>query len=74
VRTIAWAVRELPPDEIASGYDLTAQQVTDALAFYDAHRGEIEASLEEDRQLERAHGSGGREHSLAECLAALSPS
>ena len=38
--------------EIAADYDLTAEQVADALAFYEAHRGEIEASLAEEQASE----------------------
>lgn len=36
----AWG---MAPAEIAADYDLTPEQVTEALAFYEAHRGEIEA-------------------------------
>jgi len=57
VRTIAGAVRSwsMSPDEIAEEYELTEEQVADALSFYEAHRGEIEASLSEERLLEQAH-------------------
>ena len=41
-----WA---MAPAEIAADYDLTPEQVTEALAFYEAHRGEIEASLAEEQ-------------------------
>jgi uncharacterized protein (DUF433 family) len=45
----AWG---MAPAEIAADYDLTAEQVTEALAFYDAHRGEIEAALTEEQTSE----------------------
>jgi hypothetical protein len=40
------------PAEIADEYDLTPEQVTDALTFYEAHRGEIEASLTDEQTSE----------------------
>jgi len=43
------------PPEIAADYGLTAEQVTEAFAFYDAHRGEIEASLADEQQSEPAN-------------------
>ena len=45
----------LVPAEIAREYDLTEEQVADALAFYEAHRGEIEASMADEREIERAN-------------------
>ena len=42
--------------EIAENYDLTQEQVEGALAFYEAHRGEIESSIAEEVHLEEAHG------------------
>jgi len=42
----------MDPSEIAADYDLTAEQVTDALAFYAGHRGEIEASLADEQTSE----------------------
>ncbi|HEX2223131.1 MAG TPA: DUF433 domain-containing protein [Thermoanaerobaculia bacterium] len=41
---------------IAENYDLTQEQVEGALAFYEAHRGEIESSIAEEVHLEEAHG------------------
>lgn len=38
--------------EIAVDYELTPEQVRDALAFYEAHRGEIEASLADEQTSE----------------------
>lgn len=57
VETIVVAARNwgLSPAQIAEDYELTLAQVQEALAFYAAHRGEIEASLAEERQTESAH-------------------
>jgi len=46
----------MDPAEIAHDYDLPEVRVREALAFYAAHRSEIESSLTADRQLEEAHG------------------
>ena len=40
------------PDQIADEYGLTRAQVREALAFYDAHRAEIDADLDAERRLE----------------------
>ncbi len=42
----------MAPSEIAADYDLTPEQVAEALAFYEAHRGEIEASLADEQRSE----------------------
>jgi len=57
VRTIGGAVHSwnMSPAAVAEDYDLTEEQVADALAFYETHRGEIEASLSEERLLEQAN-------------------
>ncbi len=54
VQTIVGAVRswELSPEEIASDYDLTKAQVQEALDFYEAHRGEIDAAIAAEENLE----------------------
>jgi uncharacterized protein (DUF433 family) len=39
-------------EEIAADYELEANQVKEALAFYDAHRAEIDASIEAEERLE----------------------
>lgn len=54
VQTIVLALRHwnMTVSEIADDYNLTEEQVQAALAFYDAHRGEIEASIADERQLE----------------------
>ena len=56
VQTLVVAAREwrLSPAQIAAEYDLTEAQVKDALAFYEAHRQEIEASLAAEQALEEA--------------------
>lgn len=38
--------------EVAYQYDLTETQVNEALAFYEAHREEIDAALEAEARLE----------------------
>ena len=40
------------PAQIAAEYDLTEAQVKDALAFYEAHRQEIDASIAAEQVLE----------------------
>jgi uncharacterized protein (DUF433 family) len=56
VQTLVVAAREwgLSPAQIATEYDLTEAQVKDALAFYEAHRQEIEASIAAEQALEEA--------------------
>lgn len=49
---IARQVWKMGPTEIAADYDLTPEQVTNALSFYEAHRGEIEASLADEQTSE----------------------
>jgi uncharacterized protein (DUF433 family) len=41
--------------QIAEDHDLTLEQVQEALAFYQAHRAEIDASLAEEQRLESSH-------------------
>lgn len=48
-----WAMR---PAQIAAEYDLTKVQVEESLAFYEAHRDEIDASLEAEKALEPDSG------------------
>lgn len=54
VQTIVVAVEhwQMTPEQVAAEYDLTLAQVEEAIAFYAAHRIEIEASLEAERGLE----------------------
>jgi uncharacterized protein (DUF433 family) len=57
VQTLAVANRSwgMSPLEIATDYDLTEAQVSAALAFYEAHRGEIEAAIADEQQREPAN-------------------
>jgi uncharacterized protein (DUF433 family) len=45
-------VWNLSVSEIADGHDLTEEQVLEALAFFEAHRSEIEAAIAEEQQYE----------------------
>jgi uncharacterized protein (DUF433 family) len=57
VQTIVIAAEQWgqSPDEIAADYDLTLAQVEEALAFYAAHRAEIDRAIEAEQTLEAAH-------------------
>jgi len=54
VRTIVVAhhVWNLSASEIADNHDLTEEQILEALAFFEAHRSEIEADIAENEQYE----------------------
>jgi uncharacterized protein (DUF433 family) len=52
VATQRW---ELTPDQIAEEYGLTEAQVKEALAFYEAHRAEIDADLAVEQAMEGDH-------------------
>ena len=52
IQTIVIAVESKTPQEIAEDYDLTHAQVQEALDFYEAHRAEIDAFIQEDAALE----------------------
>ena len=52
---IAHARWQQSPSKIATEYDLTETQVQNALAFYEAHRTEIEAAIAAEQALEPAH-------------------
>jgi uncharacterized protein (DUF433 family) len=58
VQTIAIAAHDwkMSPAEIAEDYDLTDLQVKQALAFYDAHRTEIEAAIAAEQMLAPVSG------------------
>ncbi len=45
----------LSPNEIAAEYGLSEAQVNEALAFYAAHRSEIDAAIAAEEALESAH-------------------
>jgi uncharacterized protein (DUF433 family) len=57
VQTLALANRSwgMSPLEIATDYELTEAQVSEALAFYETHRGEIEAAIADEQQREPAN-------------------
>jgi uncharacterized protein (DUF433 family) len=48
---------ELTPTQIAAEYDLTKAQVNDALAFYQAHRAEIDAVITTEQAMEAAQAT-----------------
>ena len=54
VQTLVVAAKgwELSPEKIAADYDLAESQVKEALAFYDAHRVEIDAAIVAEQELE----------------------
>jgi uncharacterized protein (DUF433 family) len=52
VATQAWG---LSPAQVAAEYDLTEAQVKNALAFYEAHCQEIDATIAAEQTLEQAH-------------------
>lgn len=57
VTTIAVAAGNwgMTPEEIADQWGVSVEQVTGALAFYSAHRAEIDAALDAERAMEEAH-------------------
>jgi len=54
VQTVVVAAQQwrMTPEEIAGEYELPKSQVEEALAFYEAHREEIDAAMAVDKQLE----------------------
>jgi uncharacterized protein (DUF433 family) len=56
VQSIVIASRDwhLAPDAIAEEYDLSVDQVKEALAFYEAHREEISAAVAREESMEEA--------------------
>jgi uncharacterized protein (DUF433 family) len=54
VQTVVVTARqwEWTPEQIATEYDLTESQVEEALAFYAAHRAELDAAIAVERELE----------------------
>jgi uncharacterized protein (DUF433 family) len=59
VRTIVIAAQywEMSPAQIANQYEvLSERQVNEALAFYEAHRVEIDADIQAEGQFARTHG------------------
>ncbi len=57
VQTIVVAVErwQITPEQVAIEYAMTVAQVEEALAFYAAHRTEIEASLQAEEALEHTY-------------------
>ena len=58
VETIVVAVREWEQavEQVAADYGLARSQVKEALAFYELHRGEIDASIADEQELEATLG------------------
>jgi uncharacterized protein (DUF433 family) len=54
IQTVAVAANQwdMTPDQIAAEYGLTVAQVKEALAFYRAHRVEIDADLAAEKMIE----------------------
>ncbi len=47
----------MPPEEIAENYELSVKQIKEALAFFEAHREEIEGHIaHEDRLTKEMYG------------------
>ncbi len=57
VQTLVVAARqwEWTPTQIAAEYGLSETQVNDALAFYGAHRAEIDAAIAAEREMEAVY-------------------
>jgi uncharacterized protein (DUF433 family) len=57
VQTVVVANRQwgLTTEQVSAEYDLTESQVEEALAFYEAHRAELDAAMEAEQTLESAH-------------------
>jgi uncharacterized protein (DUF433 family) len=45
----------MTPAQIATEYDLTEAQVNEALAFYNAHRTEIDAAVTAEQAMEETY-------------------
>lgn len=57
IQTVVVAAQhwDLPPDQIAAEYGLKETQVKEALAFYEAHRPEIDANMAVEQAMEDGH-------------------
>ena len=57
VQTIIIANRDwgLSVSQIADNYDLAERQIEDVIAFYQAHRQEIDAAIAAEEELEKSH-------------------
>lgn len=58
VQSIVVATRDwgLSAEQVAAEYDVSQTQVKEALAFYKAHRQEIELEMAAEQSLEAGHG------------------
>jgi uncharacterized protein (DUF433 family) len=58
VQTIAISTQKwgMSPSQIAYEYDLTEAQVNEAIAFYTANKGQIDAAIAGEQLLEAANG------------------
>ena len=65
VRTLVVAhhVWNLSVSDIADGHDLAEEPVLEALAFFEAHRSEIEAAIAEEQQYEPKDTQQSRQRS-----------
>jgi uncharacterized protein (DUF433 family) len=72
VQTLAIAADKwgLSPKEIANDYDLSEAQVNEALAFYEAHRQEIDASIASEQIIEQ---QACRQYSIEELVGSIAP-
>ena len=52
IQTLVISAENESPAEIAEDYDLTETQVKEALTFYEAHRAEIDTSIQAEAALE----------------------
>lgn len=57
VQTVAAAVKQFKekPETFAENYGVEVKQVREALAFYDAHKTEIDANIKYEQELENKH-------------------
>ncbi|MEQ8998830.1 MAG: DUF433 domain-containing protein [Coleofasciculus sp. B1-GNL1-01] len=57
VQTVVIAAQQwgLSSNQIAAEYDLNAEQIDEALAFYHAHREEIDHAIAAEQAIEAAH-------------------
>jgi uncharacterized protein (DUF433 family) len=57
IQTVVVAAQnwDLTPDQTAAQYGLTETQVKEALAFYEAHRAEIDGDLAVEQAMEESH-------------------
>ncbi len=52
---ILWVQFGEPPEKVAANYNLDIKQVREAQAFYEAHKAEIDADIQAERDLEEQH-------------------